>query len=122
MGWRWKPPLLSHRSAPAWMYEGGPRSSDWPRADRRGRETRGWSRSLPALLDVGLHELLGVLLQHGIDLVEDLVHLLLQLLALRGGVDLSGLAASPALLLRLLPLLLRCQRSPTPFGVDRQPF
>src|SRR6266511_3613404 len=93
MGWRWKPPLLSHRPAPAWMYEGGPRSSDWPRADRRGRETRGWSRSFPALLDVGLNELLGVLLQHGVDLVEDLVHLLLQLLGLLGGLGLTRITA-----------------------------
>src|SRR6266542_2521421 len=108
MGWRWKPPLLSHRPAPAWMYEGGPRSSDWPRADRRGRETRGWSRSFPALLDVGLDELLGVLLQHGVDLVEDVVHLLLELLALGGGFGLPGLAAlAPALLLDPLLLLLR---------------
>src|SRR6266542_5986217 len=108
MGWRWKPPLLSHRPAPAWMYEGGPRSSDWPRADRRGRETRGWSRSFPALLDVGLDELLGVLLQHGVDLVEDVVHLLLQGLTLAGGLDLAGIVAvsRPAVALLGLALFL----------------
>src|SRR5947207_15328956 len=64
-------------------------------------------RSLTALLEVGLDELLGVLLQDGIDLVDDLVHLVLEVLALRAGVGLFGLLAclfallDPALLLLL---------------------
>src|SRR5262249_37512225 len=69
-------------------------------------------RSLPALLDVGLYELLGVLLQHGVDLVEDLVHLLLELLALVGGLGLARLTlATAALLLGPLLLLLLRQRT-----------
>src|SRR5438309_3947424 len=67
----------------------------------------GWSPSLPALLDVALDELLGVLLQHGVDLVEDVVHLLLELLALGGGLRLFGVRALLGLtLLGLLPFLL----------------
>src|SRR5688572_1585297 len=49
-------------------------------------------RSLPAFLDVIANELLGVLLEDRIDLVEELVELLLDLLALGlGRVDLGGL-------------------------------
>src|SRR5437763_17219637 len=65
------------------------------------------SPSLSALLHVGLDELLGVLLEHRVDLVEDLVHLLLELLALGGRLGLFGVGALLGrLLLGLLPFLL----------------
>src|SRR5690606_11752665 len=48
----------------------------------RLREDPAPRRSLTAALDVVLHELFRVLFEHGVDLVEKIVHLLLQLLAL----------------------------------------
>src|SRR5439155_4767933 len=82
------------------------RSWDWRRSDPRAPVGPPGGRSLPALLHVGLHELLGVLLQDLVDLVQDLVHLLLQLLALGGRLTLPGLSGSLATTLLLGALLL----------------
>src|ERR687895_1168181 len=77
------------------------------------RRTGADRRSLAALLDVGLDELLGVLLQDLIDLIEDVVHLLLQLLALGGRGGLPGLFPTVGLPLDLLLLLFpQCLRPP----------
>ena len=68
--------------------------------------------SLPALLDERLHEVLGVGLQHVVDLVEDRVDVLVELfLALgdgRVGLDLGSLVRFLGSLLRLLLLLVPC--------------
>src|SRR4029078_9793089 len=71
------------------------------------RAAIGAGRSLAALLDVGLDELLGVLLEHRVDLVEDLVHLVLQLGSRGRARHLAGVIAvglGPALLLDALLL------------------
>src|SRR6266700_5239 len=81
-----------------------------PRRNRAGRAARA---SLAALLDVRADELLGVLLKHLVDLVEDRVHvvgeLLMPLLDLlgRGGLVLLGLLSAPRRL-PLAPGVLRC--------------
>src|SRR6266508_769914 len=90
---RWEPIRGSLRPPPAWMREPGRRSSGWPRGDTRDPGIRGLDPSFPALLHIAFHELLGVLLQHGVDFVEDLVHLLLQLLGLLGGIGLTRITA-----------------------------
>src|SRR5215469_18631360 len=53
---------------------------------------------LAALLDIGAHEFLGVLVEHLVDLVEQLVEFGLQLVALlcRRGCSLLGLGVRPA--------------------------
>src|SRR6201996_1232476 len=72
-----------------------------------------FSRLLAALLDVGADELLGVLLEHLVDLVEDRVHvvgeLLVALLDLfgRGGLVFLGLLGAPRRL-PLAPVVVRC--------------
>src|SRR5262249_55723696 len=103
-------PQASPPTAPPTWRERGRRSWGSLRADRSGRGTRREGRSLAALLDVGLHELLGVLLQHGVDLVQDLVHLVGELLALVGRLGARGLRRRSVLssaLGSLLFLLLR---------------
>src|SRR4029077_17415961 len=96
------------------------RSSGSRRSDRpRVREGSADPRSFAALLDVRLDELLGVLLQDRVDLVQDVVHLFLELLALGSGGHLAGLvilAAAGTLLGLLLLLLLRHRRAPSPEG------
>src|SRR5689334_4940051 len=95
-----------------------------PRHQRQSRI--GQTGLLPPFLYIALHELLGVRLEHGVDLVEEVVELLLQFLALLGGRgDLGGLL--DALLGRrlLLALTLRhstrssypCSRSTSSAGV-----
>src|SRR5690349_21074841 len=89
--------------------EGRPGSSRWIRGSLPGspagsRNPRSRS-SLPALLHVGLDELLGILLEHGVDLVDDLVHLVLEILALRAGFGLFG-CLTRVLTLLDAPLLL----------------
>src|SRR5712691_8997617 len=105
-------------SEPSRVAPGGadPRSSGSPRtkAPRRAGPT---GRSLPALLDVALDELLGVLLEHGVDLIEDVVHLFLQVGGLGRVAHLAGvgvcLTCAAALALgAFLLLLLRHRRSP----------
>ena len=86
-----------------------------------GGRSRGWPRRLlAALLDVRADELLGVLLEHLVDLVEDRVHvvgeLLVPLLDLlgRGGLVLLGFLGAPRRL-PLAPGVLRCRlRSSVP--------
>src|SRR5262245_22824244 len=94
------------------------RSSGSRRSDRpRVRAGTADPRSFAALLDVRLDELLGVLLEDGVDLVQDLVHFLLELLALGGGGHLAGpvvRAAARTLLGLLLLLLLRHRPSSFP--------
>src|SRR5580658_10771561 len=80
-GTGWKSSLRRIRAAKL-----GPGSSP---GGKSGRPTR----LLPALLDVVPDELLGVLLEHFVDLVEQVVELGLELLALggrRGGLGLLG--------------------------------
>src|SRR5215207_383433 len=93
------------------------RSSGSRRSDRpRARAGTADPRSFAALLDVRLDELLGVLLEDRVDLVQDVVHLLLELLALGGGGHLAGLvvrAAAGTLLGFFLLLLLRHSRAPS---------
>src|SRR5258708_40148021 len=73
----------------------------------------GDNRLLAALLDIGAHELLSVLLEHLVDLIEDRVHvvgeLLVALLDLfgRGGLVFLGLLGAPRRL-PLAPGILRC--------------
>src|SRR5262245_8382745 len=110
-------------SAPGGSRDGVPgpgrRSSGSRRSGRPGlRAGTADPRSFAALLDVRLDELLGVLLQHGVDLVEDVVHLLLELLALGGRGRLAGVVVGPAArtLLGLLLLLLLRHRRLLPLG------
>src|SRR6266545_774684 len=70
---------------------------------------------LAAPLDVALHELLGVLLEDVVDLVQEVVEVLLDLLALLGELRVrSGRVVAPVGLggSRLLLLLLSHERSP----------
>src|SRR4029079_3873210 len=84
-------------------------------ADRRNSGSRrttaptpaaGSAPSLAALLHVALHELLGVLFQHGVDLVQDVVHLVLELGGLRGRRGLPGIGVR-AVIARATALALR---------------
>src|SRR6266581_5573903 len=82
--------------------------------------SRAGSRLLAAALDVALHELLGVLLEDIVDLVQKVVQVLLDLLALLG--DLGIGAASLVTLVgfggpRLLLLLFCHDHSPPGPGI-----
>src|SRR3954451_6265995 len=92
--------------------------------DRRnaGPSRESFKGSLPALLDERLHEVLGVGLEHVVDLAEDRVDVLVELLlalghiALRGGL---GLLLGLGGLLRLLVFL--CHVRP-PWGAGLRPY
>src|SRR4051812_14941420 len=81
---------------------------------------------LAALLDVGPHEVLGVLLEHVVDLVEDGVHVLAELLTalLTGRGCVAAVVVVPAAATLTLGLLLRHRlpphrADPRPIGADR---
>src|SRR5690349_13376939 len=85
------------------------------RGDQRPARTALWS--LAALLDERLHEVLGVGLEHLVDLVQDRVDVLVELFLALGDVGLGGLGGLDLLLAALAGLLLLlCHLAPPVLG------